>query len=219
MVAPLSSGPPPDTSRTGLPQVWPSRQEKVWTDMASAYAALHEALNLARGSCRRTTRFSLARNSHSQRESLAVATMGLEGPQQDRLTAEEGIARRSRGCRCPTAPPGSSRGAACGATGATSPATTAGRARPACRPAARRGRAPGRSCRPRSSRRRGSRARPDGGTARAARGCQSRPQNSASSSITRRPCLRRQPFGQRALSRSCGADDDDAPHPSNLARL
>jgi hypothetical protein len=33
MVAPLSKGAPPDTSRTGLPQVWPSRQEKVWTDM------------------------------------------------------------------------------------------------------------------------------------------------------------------------------------------
>src|SRR5471030_2331480 len=34
MVAPLSKGPPPETSRTGLPQVWPSRQEKVCTDMA-----------------------------------------------------------------------------------------------------------------------------------------------------------------------------------------
>ena len=30
MVLPLSSGPPPETRRTGLPQVWPSMQEKVW---------------------------------------------------------------------------------------------------------------------------------------------------------------------------------------------
>src|SRR6185436_11909330 len=36
MVAPLSSGPPPDTRRTGLPQVWPSRQEKVCTGMVGS---------------------------------------------------------------------------------------------------------------------------------------------------------------------------------------
>ena len=29
IVAPSSSGPPPATSRTGLPQVWPSMQKKV----------------------------------------------------------------------------------------------------------------------------------------------------------------------------------------------
>ena len=33
MVAPSSSGPPPATRRTGLPQVWPSMQKKVWRAM------------------------------------------------------------------------------------------------------------------------------------------------------------------------------------------
>jgi hypothetical protein len=30
MVAPSSGGPPPATRRTGLPQVWPSMQKKVF---------------------------------------------------------------------------------------------------------------------------------------------------------------------------------------------
>src|SRR3954468_19666146 len=30
MVAPTSAGAPPVTTRTGLPQVWPSMQKKVW---------------------------------------------------------------------------------------------------------------------------------------------------------------------------------------------
>ena len=30
IVAPCSGGPPPATRRTGLPQVWPSMQKKVW---------------------------------------------------------------------------------------------------------------------------------------------------------------------------------------------
>ena len=34
IVAPLSGGPPPATTRTGLPQVWASMQKKVCLDMA-----------------------------------------------------------------------------------------------------------------------------------------------------------------------------------------
>ncbi len=34
MLAPLSGGAPPATMRTGLPQVWPSTQKKVWVLMA-----------------------------------------------------------------------------------------------------------------------------------------------------------------------------------------
>jgi hypothetical protein len=30
MLAPLSKGAPPVTSRTGFPAVWPSMQKKVW---------------------------------------------------------------------------------------------------------------------------------------------------------------------------------------------
>ncbi|GGH26102.1 hypothetical protein GCM10007036_33660 [Alsobacter metallidurans] len=33
MVRPSSRGPPPATSRTGLPQVWPSTQKNVWVAM------------------------------------------------------------------------------------------------------------------------------------------------------------------------------------------
>ena len=36
IVAPSSRGPPPETSRTGLPQVCPSMQEKVWVVMAAS---------------------------------------------------------------------------------------------------------------------------------------------------------------------------------------
>src|SRR5688572_27933450 len=39
MLAPCSCGPPPETTRTGLPQVWASMQEKVCLDMARYSAA------------------------------------------------------------------------------------------------------------------------------------------------------------------------------------
>ena len=33
IVLPASAGAPPATTRTGLPQVWPSMQKKVWVAM------------------------------------------------------------------------------------------------------------------------------------------------------------------------------------------
>src|SRR6185436_260218 len=93
MVAPLSSGPPPDTSRTGLPQVWPSRQEKVWTDMPACLRRLQEALNLAPAG-ETDHRLVLAQELNVDGEAMAVAAMGLDRPQQDRLPGEEGAEQR-----------------------------------------------------------------------------------------------------------------------------
>ena len=128
---------------------------------------------------------------------LPIAAMGLQRPQQDRLAAEEGIAEGLAIAGAPKLalwwPPAGP----CGAPGATSPATTAGRARSACRHWARRCRAPGRSCRPRSSRRPASRAPPDGGTARAARVASRGPRTA------RRARSRAAPFEPPAVRPAC----------------
>src|SRR5471030_1280266 len=90
MVAPLSSGPPPETSRKGLPQVWPSRQEKVWTDMACSLRRHEEALNLARRP-QPHDRLSLAQELALDGETLAVPAMRLDRVVEDRIAAEEGV--------------------------------------------------------------------------------------------------------------------------------
>ena len=93
MVAPASAGPPPVTRRTGLPQVWPSRQVKLWVDIARAYAASAKR-STSRRLCRRTTRLLSARRLELGEETRAVAVVGLERPEQDGLAAEERTARR-----------------------------------------------------------------------------------------------------------------------------
>src|SRR5262245_53043919 len=108
MVSPLSRGAPPVTRRTGLPQVWPSRQENECTDIVIVIfwtASVPLAHGNERARCARSVRGSSCSDEaldlafglepddpllFDERlafagEALPVAAMRLPGPQQDRL--------------------------------------------------------------------------------------------------------------------------------------